>query len=139
MKFLRRAANSRRPPTLPVTSLIDCVFLLLIYFLVTARMTNEEGRLTASLAAEKQGAGSGRVSVPQVVSVETGPDGGVRFRIGERTATDRESLRSVLGMLTVEEGVFIKVSSAAPVAGAADALQAAKDAGFTRINYVPAK
>jgi biopolymer transport protein ExbD len=138
MKFLRPNIKSRRPPSLPVTSLIDCVFLLLIYFLVTARMTTEEGRLTAALAAEKQGAGAGRVSVPQVVTVEPGPSG-VRFRIGERVVTDRESLRAILQMLTIEEGVFIKVSSSAPVSGAADALQAAKDAGFMRINYVPTK
>ena len=37
-----------------------------------------------------------------------------------------------------EGGVFVRVSGAAPVSAAAEALQACRDAGFQRVSYVPA-
>jgi hypothetical protein len=52
--------------------------------------------------------------------------------------TTREALTGVLRQLPKEAGVVVRVRGDAPVAAAAAAQQACKDAGFTRISYVPA-
>jgi biopolymer transport protein ExbD len=124
---------------LPLTSLIDVVFLLLIYFIVTAQLTTGESRLTAALTSESRKAGRAADLQPQVVIVDATPDGRGIFRLGERATSDRETLVAVLRDLPKESGVFVKVMGRAPVDATAAAWQACKDAGFTRITYVPVK
>lgn len=122
---------------LPITSLIDVVFLLLIYFIVTSRFTEPESRLSSALQVERQGPGRQSDFAPQVVRVEL-VGGTPAFRVGERIVRSQPDLQDLLAGLRREHGVFVRVSGAVPVSAAAAALQAAKDAGFSRISYVPA-
>lgn len=135
MRFAHRKAPEG--DRLPLTSLIDVVFLLLIYFIVTARFAEHESELAAALRSDDQTASSSDLS-PQVLSVEPSPETGAVFRIGARETTQREGVVAVLKELPKERGVFIKVSDAAPVWAAAAAWQAARDAGFTKVTYAPA-
>ncbi|MDX9912360.1 MAG: biopolymer transporter ExbD [Phycisphaerales bacterium] len=137
---LRRSNNVRErdDETLPLTSMIDVVFLLLIFFLLTASIMPQESVLASALQAERRGSGAAADLQPQIVNVvmtEAGP----RFKIGTRELKSKPSLAVVLRELPKEGGVFVRVSGAAPVSAAAEALQACKDAGFRRVSYVPAK
>jgi hypothetical protein len=86
---------------------------------------------------DKRGGQAGNLQ-PQVVTVGVQNDKPL-FRLGDRVFSDRASLESVLRQLPKEDGVFIKVPGEAPVWAATMALQAARDAGFIKVSYVPAK
>lgn len=136
MRFMSRA--EREPEfRLPITSMIDVVFLLLIYFIITNTFTAPESRLSAALQAERQGPGRQADFAPQVVHVEM-IDGQPGYRVGERVTRKQADLRDVVSQLRRESGVFVRVRSDVPVWAAATALQACRDAGFTRVSYVPA-
>ncbi|MGD9789528.1 MAG: ExbD/TolR family protein [Phycisphaerales bacterium] len=136
MRLLRAAREESA--TMPLVSLIDVVFLLLIYFLVTAQITPPESQLASGLRAERQGAGAGRDLQPQIVSVERQGDAEV-FRVGGQIVTDGATLTRVLKPLPKEVGVFVRGSSSVRVDSIATALQSCKDAGFIKVSYVPAK
>ncbi len=137
MNLQPRSARGRRRTlgALPMTSMIDVVFLLLIFFLVTSSFAPEEGRIDTALQTEGPAATSVDLQ-PQVVNIEMGASGPV-YRIGARLAVTPEELESILKQLPKEAGVAVRVSGDVPVGAAAAAMQAAHDAGFVKRSYVP--
>lgn len=135
-----RASNRRRPPApmrLPLIALIDVVLFLLFYFIIAGSLSGVESSLAAAIGTESKGR-AGADLAPQVLQVETSP-GGIRYRIGDRTMTDRATLVALLKKLPQRTGIVVKVAGDAPVSAAATALQSCKDAGFTKVSYVPTK
>ncbi len=132
MRFRRQ--GTREASELPMTSLIDVVFLLLIYFMLTQTIATKEGELSSALQTQR---GEGRAAdlVPQIVDVIV-ENGATGFLVGERLVRTRQDLTAVLRTLSREGGVFIRADDAAPVAGVAAAMQAAHDAGFRKVSYV---
>ena len=132
---LERAGAKRA--LLPMTPLIDVVFLLLIYFMVTSSITPSESRLSSALQTESK---SGRAAdlQPQVVLVDV-VDGAAVFIMGGRVMRTKRELTELLVQLPKESGVFVKVEGRATVRATAAALQACKDAGFAKVTYVPAQ
>jgi biopolymer transport protein ExbD len=139
MRLRTRTLTRGHLGELPLTSLIDVVFLLLIYFLVTLSMRVGESSLSSTLKTESKGAGQAADLQPQIIHVELGADRKGVFRLGQRVFPTVEGLRGVLAQLPKEAGVIVRVRGEAPVASAAAAVQACKDAGFARISYVPAE
>lgn len=137
MRFTPPRDPRDAPGKLPMTSLIDVVFLLLIYFMVTASFSSQESELDSALRSESEGSGRAADLLPQILSVQR-EDGRVVFRIGERAFSERGPLVELLSRLNKDAGVFVKGSNDVPVEATAAALQSCKDAGFTRITYVPA-
>lgn len=133
---LGRGKPKRGVEALPMTSMIDVVFLLLIFFLVTANFSEREDRLESTIQSERTGAVVQDLQ-PQIVSVEMSGTH-VVFRIGERAVQTGDALRVLLEQLPKEAGVAVRVSDQVPIQAAATALQAAHDAGFTKRTYVPA-
>ncbi len=123
---------------LPLVSLIDVVFLLLIYFLLTSRLSEPESKLAAALQTQPKSGSGARDLVRQVVTVELDA-GRVVYRVGDRRAADLAGLTGVLRTLPKDQGVIVRVSGAVTVDAIAVALQAARDAEFRRISYVPAR
>lgn len=140
MRFIHRNSllSGQELGKLPLTSLIDVIFLLLIFFMLTSSFTPDESELASALQSEKQSAGRAADLQPQVVSVEMSATGPI-FRLGARALTTQADLEGLLRALPKEGGVFVKVSGDVPVGAAAAALQASKDAGFKKVSYVPAK
>lgn len=134
--FLRRSlGRPRRLGVLPLISLIDVVFLLLIYFLITSDFSQQERRLPSAVQTEGGGVRSVELQ-PQIV--EIGLDGeGVRFTIGQVMVRDQTALTTVLGRLPREPGVAVRAAPDVPISAVAAALQAARDAGFEKRSYVP--
>ncbi|HYC80661.1 MAG TPA: biopolymer transporter ExbD [Solirubrobacterales bacterium] len=136
MRFSRPRRGRGIVGRLPLTSLIDVVFLLIIYFLVTAHYAQPESDLSAALQSNRQSGGRAADLQPQVVHVALAEDGRVTFRIGERLVHDKAALAAVLRELPKEGGAFLRVGAEAPVWGAAAAWQACRDAGFEKVSYV---
>ncbi len=122
--------------TLPMTSMIDVVFLLLVFFLVTSTFSISEDRLSAAAKSQRTGAGASDLT-PQIVDVIR-REGTEAYLLGEFATRSPDELRRRLEQLPKEPGVAIRVHDDATVAAAAAALQAARDAGFEKRSYVPA-
>lgn len=134
--FARRSlGRPRRLGALPLISLIDVVFLLLIYFLVTLDFSQQERRLPSAVQTEGGGVRSVELQ-PQIVDIATDAQG-VRFTIGQVMVRDKAGLTRVLERLPREPGVAVRSTPDAPISAIAAALQAAKDAGFEKRSYVP--
>jgi biopolymer transport protein ExbD len=136
MNFARRkrATGLDTLPRLPLVAFIDVVLFLLLYFVLATNMAPEEKRLATTLQGQSGGRG-GSGLIPQVLGVEVSGDS-IVFRLGDRSTTDPEALVQLLSRLPKDGGLFIKVAERVPVAGAAKAIQSARDAGFTKISYV---
>ena len=139
MRFAKKHRNllGRHTMRLQLIAMIDVVLFILLYFMLSSSFAADEKNLDAALGVEGRGA-KGTNLQPQVVMVQA-KEGGAVYVIGERVVKDREALENVLKLLPKEQGVFVKVTGQVPVDAAAVALQAASDAGFRKISYVPTK
>jgi biopolymer transport protein ExbD len=137
MNLSRTKRTELEIPRLPLVALIDVVFFLLLYFIMAGNLAPIEPNLETSLRTDKRSGNSSNNLIPQIVNVDAGSDGRWVYRLGERTLTDKDALTGVLKALSKQGGVVVRVSGNAPVHAAAGAIQACKDAGFTKISYVP--
>jgi biopolymer transport protein ExbD len=121
---------------LNLTSMIDVIFLLLIYFLVTWTVTAPEDRLDSGLQVERDAA-SGSVSdfQPQIVDVLM-IDGRPSYRLGSRMMFDQSSLAAALAPLDKASGLFIRVGPGVSAGFVVAAMQAGEEAGFRKRSYV---
>jgi biopolymer transport protein ExbD len=127
--------RSARLGALPLTSMIDVVFLLLIFFLVTANFAQDEHKLPATVQTEGGGVRSSDLQ-PQIIQIKMQGNQPI-FVMGEVAVGDRASLESVLKNLPKDPGVAIKSDPEVPISAIALALQAARNAGFDKRSYVP--
>ncbi len=123
---------------LPLIALIDVILFILLYFMLAGTLAPEEADLSTALRADKGSGARAADLLPQELFVEMAA-GAVRFRLGERSMADRESLVGVLRQLPKENGVVIRVSGEVTIAAAATAVQACKDSGFVKVSYVPGR
>lgn len=131
-------ADDRRPktPLMSMTPMIDVTFLLLVFFLISTSQTPPESALAPGLQAISAEGGASadleQQSVELVIS-----NGAPAYRVGSRLVRDRESLASILETLPRGPGIFVKGSGDVDTGFAAAALQVCRDAGFTKVTYVP--
>lgn len=141
MRISSRSAQRRKREriTLNLASMIDIVFLLLIYFIVTATIRPPEDRLSTALqSAQQTGGAPSNDFRPQIVEVLT-VNGAPAYRLGARVMNDRAALLEALTPLPKDAGLFIKVHDGVPVGFAVVAVQTGKDVGFKQVTYVPAE
>jgi biopolymer transport protein ExbD len=139
VRLSRRASGRREPIALNLASMIDVTFLLLLYLLVTTVLAPPEDRLSPSLRSTTEtSAGAGADFQPQIVEVRR-LDGTPAFQLGTAVFHDRQALTDALVPLPKSSGLFVKVFDDVPVAAAAAAIQAGRDAGFERLTYVAAE
>lgn len=125
---------------LPMTSMIDVVFLLLIFFMTTSSFVETERNLESAIDMQKGAAAESQSDLaPAIVEiVESG--GRYVYKLGAREMTEQAELLSVLEQFPPAarmDGAFVRVSDGAPFRMAAAAIQTAKTAGFLVVTYVP--
>ena len=136
-----------------MTSMIDVVFLLLIFFMVTSSFQKTERELDPAVKVERQSSSAPRDLAPTIVEVAAGSEGLFAFKVGGReigavdaSAAEAEKLGQIaaatdeLTQLLAQlenkaDGAFIRAADDAPFQMAAAAIQAAKDAGFLSATY----
>jgi biopolymer transport protein ExbD len=134
----RRARRRERGVALDLASMIDLSFLLLVFFLVTTVLARPEDSLSPALRTRSESAlGPGADFQPQIVEVFRHEAGGAAFRLAADVFRERAALTSALRRLHIPAGVFVRGADDAPVSGVAAAIQAARDAGFEQLTYVP--
>jgi biopolymer transport protein ExbD len=123
---------------LSMTSMIDVVFLLLIFFMTTASFVRTERDLDSAIKVNSKSASQSVNDMePAIVEVVRGGAGFV-YRVGTRELASFAELESLLKRFdNKSEGAFVRVSDEAPFRMAAAAVQACKSAGFLSVSYIP--
>jgi biopolymer transport protein ExbD len=119
-----------------MTSMIDVVFLLLIFFMATSGFTVAERELDPQLVADKPSSTKSSSHLEPAI-VDIVPSGsGFAYKIGSRELRTPAELRGVLSRLDNKgDGAVVRGDDAAPFDMAPAAIQACKDAGFVNVRY----
>jgi biopolymer transport protein ExbD len=123
-----------------MTSMIDVVFLLLIYFLTTTALWQTEQELNPATRVEQTGPSSEGADIrPLIIDVVDGAGGG-GYRVGLRSISTLQELREVIRQYPNKSGgAFVRVADDAPFAMAAAAVHACKAENFWPVTYLPAE
>lgn len=122
-----------------MTSMIDVVFLLLIFFMITSSFVKTERELDSNIKNQDSASSSASDLEPAIVEI-VNSGGGFVYRIGAREVQTALDLTNILRQFPNKlDGAYVKVSDDAPFRMAAAAIQACKDADFTTVTYVPPK
>ena len=120
-----------------MTSLIDVTFLLLIYFMVSMVIAKPEDRLNPTIRTQDASvSGSEADFQPQIVEVVL-VSGIPTYRLGQHDLTTPQMLLEKLRGLPTDLGVFLRGGDGVSVGFTMAAIQAARDAGFDQVTYVP--
>ncbi len=138
MKFNPAGKQDRiQEVRLHLTSMIDIIFLLLIFFIVNTQFILPESHLDPNIQTQSDSdAASAADFTPQVLTVES-LDGQPAYRLGSRIVRARAELLPMLQALPKDLGIFVKIADQIPVEFTVAAIQSCHDAGFEKITYVP--
>jgi biopolymer transport protein ExbD len=137
MKLTSRGRNTAKLE-LQMTSMIDCVFLLLIFFMVTSSFTLAERELDAAIKVQRASASPTQMdALPAIVEIVRNSAGQFVFKIGGRELTDQQELTQILRQFDSKLDAFVRPDDDAPFDMVAAAIQACKDARFARTTYAP--
>lgn len=121
-----------------MASMIDVVFLLLIFFMTTARFVKTERDLDSGIKVERQSASQQQSDFEPAIVDVVQSEGRFVFRLGGREfGTQQELVRVLRQFENKANGAFVRVSDEAPFDRAAAAIQACKTAEFVTVSYVP--
>jgi biopolymer transport protein ExbD len=138
MKLSSRKLNRHNRVELAMTSMIDVVFLLLIFFMTTASFVKTERQLDTNIKSQESSRSVASDLEPAIVEV-VNVEGVFLYRVGGRTLQTPVELTDLLRQFPSQvDGAYVKVSNDVPFRLAAAAIQACKDAGFSLVSYVPA-
>ena len=137
----------RMPPRplwdIPMTAMIDVVFLLLVFFVWTSSFRPEELLLPGSVAtAAGLGPAATELAVPVeldpvIVRIRTAGDGW-RWIVNGRTVRAADQLQSLLDevtSITADVPLIVDPDDDIPLAEAVRVYDAARDAGLQRVHF----
>lgn len=135
----QHAANNKKLE-LSMTSMIDVVFLLLIFFLVTTTFVKPERQVASNIKVDQKESGKFQSDLePAVIDVFQIGDVPA-YKLGAVTTSDIEQLRKILKSFENKaDGAFVRVSPSVSFEGVARAIGVCKDSGFANVSYVPAE
>ncbi len=138
MKLTQRRISRQGALELSMTSMIDVVFLLLIFFLVTSAFVPPEQQLPAaikySLGTDRQTQSDLEPAIIDVINSEAG----VIYRLGGVQTADRQVITSSLkGSFDKSAGAFVRVGDEVPFDYPAQLMHECREMGFTTVTYIP--
>ena len=138
MKLSSRKIEHERKIELSMTSMIDVVFLLLIFFMTTASFVKTERNLDSAIKDKQRQAQPAPSDLEPAIVEIVRSGGGFVYRVGTRELTSESELTELLDQFpNKSDGAFVHVSGAAPFRMAAAAIQSCKNARFSAVAYVP--
>ena len=133
MKFARTARRARTPSAVELAPLIDVVFLLLIFFMVSTTFVQR-----TELEVQLPEAGGGLANA-QVGDIEVGISATGRYTVNDRVLAsgDRQALRSALAAVRSDDSrVVIAADAAVSHQAVVGALAAAGEVGVRDVRIV---
>ena len=139
MRFVQdpRAARIAK---LSLTSMIDVVFLLLVFFMLGMHFREEERRVVASLPRQGQGTDLGRLDELHI-AVDRGSDGAPAILVDGRVVSSFEMLESLLRQVARVPGathrtrIVLDAEDDARHGWVLRALDVARTVGFRQIAF----
>jgi biopolymer transport protein ExbD len=120
------------------TSMIDVVFLLLIFFIATTTFLSPERQLRPAIVVERPAPGASEVNIEPLAIEIVQQDATPVFRIGATISPDMALLLPILEQYPDKSaGAWIRLSDEVPFSMAAVAINACQRAGFDAISLVP--
>ncbi len=138
MRLNSRNRQRRSSLELSMTSMIDVVFLLLIFFLVTTTFVRPERQIVSSIQSNQRRAASKPSALePAIVDVQKlGAD--VVYKIGAVTTDDLREVKKVLQAFENKaDGAYVRVADDVPFESAAKAIGACRASGFPAVAWLP--
>ena len=135
----RKIVGSRPSLEISMTSMIDVVFLLLIFFLVTTTFIRPERQMTSNIKVDRSDAGLQESDLdPAVVDLFKVGDR-IFYQLGAIKSTKLDDLTKVLNEFeNKSDGAFVRVGEQVPFNNAAQAIGLLKSNGFPNVSYLPA-
>ena len=127
------------PLALSMTSMIDVVFLLLIFFIVTTTFVRPERQVQSSIKVNEKDAAQEQSDLdPAIVEISRFGDV-IQFRIGAIKTNKLDEVEKILrGFEDKAEGAFVRAADNVPFEAAAQAIGVCKSSGFTTVSYLQA-
>ena len=148
----KRRGRDTAPPALSLTSMIDVIFLLLVYFVVTANFTKDEGVLKANLpGSDSAQAAPPPEGDPLIITIDPRGETGYTMTIENNNVDDFTRLTTLLagyqrnpdkdrhGYFPVDHPVKIQVGDEVRWQHALAAFNAAAKVGYENVQMEPRK
>ena len=122
---------------LSTTGMIDIVFLLLVFFLVTSSFLPPEKELRPAIRTEEKTESKSSSDLERAM-VEIVPEGAVfLYKLGStRTRDVDELVESLQAFPNKSDGAFVRADDDAPFDMTAQAISAAKKSGFIVVTII---
>ena len=121
-----------------MTSMIDVVFLLLIFFIVTTTFVRPEREIASAIKANEQKSTAQKSNLEPAIIDVFRSNAQVQFRIGAVRTNDLNEIKPLLdGFTNKSEGAFVRVAGDVPYEAAAQAIGACRASGFESVSYLP--
>ena len=141
MKLSSRSfADSRKGLEISMTSMIDVVFLLLIFFLVTTTFIKPERQLNSNIQVEQTDAGLQTTEFePAVVDIYSLGDQ-VFYKMGAVKTNELQRIEKIMASFGDKSaGGFVRIGAGVPFGHPAKVIGAFKANGFVQVSYLPAE
>lgn len=138
MRLTSHKAQRGSKLELSMTSMIDVVFLLLIFFMTTATFRKTEKELDPAIQVKKKAASNLKNDFEPTIIDVTERSGRFVYLVGENELTEYDDLLALLQQFDNKtDGAFVRVSDEPPFEMAAKAVHACKEAGYIGVTYEP--
>jgi biopolymer transport protein ExbD len=144
MKAPRQSDIHHRRLEIELTPMIDVVFLLLVFFVWSARFTPIENLIFSDVLATSGSASAAAVDPPPVEDFDRvvirliADPGGVVWVVNEQPRESLAAVRDLLGVLATLQPtapVVVDPDPAAPLGEVIAAYDAARGAGFSKVQF----
>ena len=130
--------RARRLGALPMTSMIDVVFLLLIFFIMTASFVKTERETSTATRVERKAASQSASDLEiAIIDIVADGDDHVYEISGRKVDSDEELIVILRAFENKADGAYVRATNDDPYNMAAKAIRGAKAAGFLKVWYVP--
>ncbi len=122
-----------------MTSMIDVVFLLLIFFIVTTTFVRPERQILSAIRVNESQATEDSSNLdPAIIEiVRLGSE--IVFQIGAIKTNDLDEIRVILrDFENKSEGAFVRAADNVPFEAAARVIGVCKACGFSSVSFLPA-
>ena len=138
MKLSSQVGKRTTEVELSMTSMIDVVFLLLIFFMVTTSFRQTERELDPAVKSQQLAGQSSENNFEPIIVEVVVAGAATVYRVGSATYETETELRTILRQFgNKSDGAYVKAADNASYGAAARALQACKSAGFAAVSFIP--
>ena len=121
-----------------MTSMIDVVFLLLIFFLVTTTFIRPERQIQSAIKVKERLDSQSQSNLDPAIVEISKVDTVIFFKIGAVKSDKLEDIKNILREFeNKSEGAFVRAADNVPFEAVAQTIGACKSSGFQSVSFLP--